>query len=287
MRVHHLDCGSLSCLGGALAGGRGHPLRRTPMVCHVLLVETNEGLVLVDTGVGTAECEHPDRLSLGFRLGLAPALSLEVTALAQVQARGFKPEDVRHIVLTHLDVDHAGGLPDFPNATVHVMAREKEAAIARKTLKDRARYLPAQWQHDVRWETYAEGGESWLGFDKVHALRGLPDVLMVPLAGHTVGHAGIAVRSGSRWFFHCGDAYFAPAHIHPNRGSAPSGVAFFEKSIAADLEQMRANQERLRAFVRTPHPEVDVFCAHDVKEFESLRAASVERALSEAKERVA
>ena len=41
---------------------------------------------------------------------------------------GFSPDDVRHIVLTHLDFDHAGGIEDFPNARVHVLAREREAA---------------------------------------------------------------------------------------------------------------------------------------------------------------
>ncbi len=36
---------------------------------------------------------------------------------------------MRHIVLTHLDVDHAGGLPDFPDARVHVFAREHETML--------------------------------------------------------------------------------------------------------------------------------------------------------------
>jgi len=31
-------------------------------------------------------------------------------------------------VLTHIDFDHAGGLPDFPQAKIHVHANEKNAA---------------------------------------------------------------------------------------------------------------------------------------------------------------
>ena len=38
MKVHHLNCGTM------------HNLRVTRCVCHVLLVETDNGLVLVDTG---------------------------------------------------------------------------------------------------------------------------------------------------------------------------------------------------------------------------------------------
>lgn len=42
----------------------------------------------------------------------------------QIDGRSYRIEDVRHIVLTHLDLDHAGGLPDFPHAKVHVHATE-------------------------------------------------------------------------------------------------------------------------------------------------------------------
>ncbi|MCT9113339.1 MBL fold metallo-hydrolase [Streptomyces mirabilis] len=37
---------------------------------------------------------------------------------------GFDRTDVRHIVLTHFDADHIGGLSDFPHAQVHVTAAE-------------------------------------------------------------------------------------------------------------------------------------------------------------------
>ncbi|WP_223281445.1 MBL fold metallo-hydrolase [Streptomyces antnestii] len=45
-----------------------------------------------------------------------PVLDTGETAVRQVAALGYDIEDVRHIVLTHLDLDHAGGLRDFPPA---------------------------------------------------------------------------------------------------------------------------------------------------------------------------
>lgn len=53
---------------------------------------------------------------------------------------GFRREDVRHIVLTHLHFDHADGLDDFALATVHMLRRERDSAQAQRTWLDRQRY---------------------------------------------------------------------------------------------------------------------------------------------------
>lgn len=55
----------------------------------------------------------------------------------------YDPRDVKHIVLTHLDFDHAGGLDDFPWATVHMMRVERDYAEAQKTWLDRQRFRGA------------------------------------------------------------------------------------------------------------------------------------------------
>ncbi|MFK0023778.1 MBL fold metallo-hydrolase [Streptomyces sp. NPDC090798] len=97
-----------------------------PAVCHCLLVETDrDGLVLVDSGIGTQDVARPEEsLGPGFLGRAQPVLDLAETALHQVTALGFRPEDVRHVVLGHLHLDHAGGLPDFPWARVHLSEAE-------------------------------------------------------------------------------------------------------------------------------------------------------------------
>src|SRR5690606_14297750 len=121
---------------------------------------------------------------------------------------GFKAADVRHILLTHLDFDHAGGIEDFPQARVHVMVDELVAATRRRTPVDRGRYRPRQWNEDVAWRSYSGGGEPWFGFAAVRDLEGLPpEILMIPLVGHTRGHCGVAVRTAEGWLLHAGDAY--------------------------------------------------------------------------------
>lgn len=128
MRVHYLKCGTDCPLGGPLFDGFSKSLLGL-IPCAAQLVETSEGLVLIDTGYGSEDVRHPHpRLSRFFRALLNIRFRAEETALHQIKAMGHSPSDVRHIVLTHLDFDHAGGLDDFPHARVHVMEAERDAA---------------------------------------------------------------------------------------------------------------------------------------------------------------
>ena len=141
MTVHHLNCATLQ--PAATLGGRLMPAR---LVAHCLLVERPEGLLLVDTGFGTADIADPKRLGQPFRALVGPVLDATETALARVTALGHRPEDVTDIVLTHLDLDHAGGIGDFPQARVHVDEDELDRALA-PPLRERPRYVQAQWVH--------------------------------------------------------------------------------------------------------------------------------------------
>lgn len=274
MRVHHLNCVSTCPLGGRLMDERTETiLRRGELACHCLLVETNDGLVLVDTGLGTRDVDDPpSRLSRFFLFLLRPDFRREMTAARQVERLGFRAEDVRHIVLTHLDFDHAGGLDDFPGARVHLLASERASAELQKTWLDRARYRPAQWSTRDHWRGYAPGsGERWFGFEGATALEGLPpDLLLVPLHGHTFGHAGVAVREEGRWLLQAGDAYFFRGEMNVSSPWCTPGLRFYQWMMQKDREARLRNQERLRELKREHGHEVEIFCGHDPVEFERL-----------------
>ena len=153
MRIHHINCGTDCPLGGALFDGRSiGPLGR--LVCHCLLIETDaHGLVLVDTGYGLRDVAHPHqhphpRITRPWRALLNIRLRQSDTALRQIEALGFEPGDVRHIVATHLDFDHAGGLEDFPNAVIHVMQREYDDATG-----PRAGIVASSYSRCITWMT--------------------------------------------------------------------------------------------------------------------------------------
>jgi glyoxylase-like metal-dependent hydrolase (beta-lactamase superfamily II) len=269
MRVHHLNCITTCPLGGRLMDGKSLRLRGR-LTNHSLLVETAAGLVLVDTGLGLRDVADPrGRLSHFFLALVSPDFREDMTAVRQVRALGFDPSEVRHIVLTHLDFDHAGGLDDFPQATVHLMAREKDSAVAQATLLDRMRYRPQQWSTIRNWRVYSAGdGERWHGLERVRALGGVPpDIVMVPLPGHTRGHAGVAVRGPDGWMLNAGDAYFFHREMEAQPKCTP-GLRFYQAMMEKDHAARVRNQQRIRELAVSG--QVKVFCSHDVVEFERL-----------------
>ncbi len=280
MRIFHLNCGTDCPVGGALFDGRSlGPLGR--IVCHCLLIETDaHGLVLVDTGYGLRDVAHPHhgtdpRITLPWRMMLNIRLHERDTAIRQIEALGYRAEDVRHIVATHLDFDHAGGLEDFPNATVHVMQREYDDATGpRAGVVARNRWRPRQLDDVQRWQRYGARGERWFGFDAVRDLEGLPpEILMVPLPGHTWGHAGVAVQQhGGRWLLHAGDAYFYRGEMRQARRRCTPGLRAYQRLMEVDATARLDNQQRLRALSIDHRDAVTVTCTHDPVELERLQA---------------
>lgn len=267
LKIHHLNCGTMRPPGGRLIDGRGGLLRRAEMICHCLLVDTGRELVLIETGVGTPAVDRPTEwLGATFTRLVGLRTNLAETAVEQVKRLGYAVEDVRHIVLTHLDLDHAGGLVDFPHATVHVYAEELRALESPREGADRLRYRPAQFNHRPQWSSYDELGEPWFGFRAVRQLAGLPpEILLVPLAGHTRGHAGVAVDTGEGWLLHAGDAYFFHGEVDPFRPHCPPGLGVFQRLMQTVGEPRRENRLRLRELNR--RGDITMFAAHDAENF--------------------
>lgn len=275
MRIHHLNCGTCCPVGGRLFDGMSDSAFGR-LVCHCLLIETDEGLVLIDTGFGMRDVDDPHRRLSEFFINLNNIqFRPSDTAVAQVRQRGFDPKDVRHIVITHLDFDHAGGIEDFPNAAIHITAREKEVAESQQggVFVGSRRYRPRQWNEVSNWRLYPfGGGERWFGFDAVRDLKGLPpEILLVPLAGHTWGHSGVAVQEDDgKWLFYAGDAYFYRGEVGSERYDCPPGLRAYQTMMEVDRAARLKNLERVRRLSLEHEGEVRIFCAHDAVEYDLL-----------------
>lgn len=235
------------------------------MICRCLLVETAHRLILVDTGLGLSDVSRP-RISVNHRL-LGFRLLEEETALRQVRRLGYSPEDVTDVIVTHLDLDHAGGIPDFPWARIHVQEKELHVARTSRHWKHRQRYLPSHFPESARWNTFRlDQGESWMGFQRVREFGGLPpEILLVDLPGHSSGHTGVLVETNSgESILHAGDAYYDRRSLL--WGVGPSlGIHAFERLVHEDWTGARRTAVKLSelAFRR---PDIRIVCSHDPNE---------------------
>ena len=250
-----------------------YPLLCGRSVCHVLLVETENGLVLVDAGFGSKDCDDPGRRLGPSRRIIRPVLDQQETAVKQVERLGFRRDDVRHIVITHFDPDHIGGIADFPDAQIHVASDEAYSMLRAPSLNERIRFRAVQWAHGPKVVEHAPDGEKWRGFAAAKELGEVSQgIALISLPGHTRGHACVAVDAGDRWVLHCGDAFFHHATIDGTR--MPRPVAAFETATAFDRKMVRQNHARLTELFRRREPELFMVCAHDRTLYEQAKATA-------------
>ncbi|HBG74040.1 MAG: hypothetical protein A2X25_08420 [Chloroflexi bacterium GWB2_49_20] len=195
MKINFLNC--FTCIA------------RIPSTWHTgtlcLLVKTEQGLVLIDTGPGLEDYIHRPGILRLFQVITKVPLRSEETAVRQVIRLGYKPEDVQNVVLSHMHFDHCGGLPDFPWASVHVHQREYKAFLGWPWHLTQMAYVHRHIAHNPKVVSYTDRGETWLGLPAIQ-LPFQPEMWLVPLFGHTHGHCGVAIRTGNTWHFHVADA---------------------------------------------------------------------------------
>ena len=236
MTLHFLNC--FTC--NARVPSSWH----TGTLC--LLAETAQGPVLIDTGPGIGDYLHPPKILRVFQVITKVPMDADEAAFRQVARLGYNPEDVRHVVLTHMHFDHCGGLADFPRATVHVHQREYEAFMGWPRQFSDLAYVRRHVAHRPQFALYGDRGESWYGLPAIR-LPFQPEMWLVPLHGHTRGQCGVAIRTGVGWHFHVADA--GPVALEDY---APAWLVNFA---------LGPHTDRLRAFAAA-HPEVRITTGH-------------------------
>ena len=183
-----------------------------PIPIPAFLIEhPGAGLVLIDTGLHPSVAVKP-RENFGRVTLLAfPDLQMDSgQALpAQLRERGLEASAVKAVVMTHLHVDHASGIAEFPQATFVVSRNEWDAATTQGQTHG---YVTRQFDHafDYRLLDFegGEGASSFAGFARSFDLFGDGSVRTVYTPGHTLGHTSVVLRTARGEVLVAGDAMY-------------------------------------------------------------------------------
>jgi N-acyl homoserine lactone hydrolase len=199
-----------------------------PIPIPAFLVEhPSAGPVLIDTGLHASVAVKPAE-SFG-RVTLLAFRDLEMDAgqavPAQLRERGIDPGDVGTVVMTHLHVDHASGISEFPDATFVVTRAEWDAGASQGALHG---YVPRQFDHAFDYRLLDFDGAvpaaregagsartgaslsplSFSGFARSFDLFDDGSVRLVYTPGHTLGHMSVVLRTRRGEVLVAGDAIY-------------------------------------------------------------------------------
>lgn len=219
LQIHALQAGGQKLDGGAMFGVVPKPLwdrripaderNRIPLGMRCILVEHDDGLVLIDCGAGNKE--NAKFLDI---YGIENAGASGRTALEDALATlGHTPGDIRILIDSHLHFDHGGGntyrdesgevRPTFPNARYVVQRGELDFA-SHTNERTAASYLP---------HNFAPIAEAGL-FDLVEGEREIvPGIRVLPTPGHVPFHQGILIESKGERAFFLADLVPTAAHL--------------------------------------------------------------------------
>lgn len=216
MKLHAIRTGSVR-IKTAQVEGRGRGLRRRLAVVtdshwtswlptYAWVIEHPEGVIVVDTGQGMHLLEAGRSLHPYHRWEVAFRLEREEEIGPQLRALGIGPRDVKRVVLTHLHVDHDGGLSHFPNT--EILVSPGELRMARGWMGRLRGYLPKRWPQSFDPAPLDLTTEAYGPFPASRRLTAAGDVVAVATPGHTPDHVSVIVEDYGTTYFLAGDASY-------------------------------------------------------------------------------
>jgi glyoxylase-like metal-dependent hydrolase (beta-lactamase superfamily II) len=244
MTIHAIQTGSVR-IKTAQVDGRGRGLRRrlsvfadrtwTPWLpTYAWVIDHPEGVMVVDTGQGMHLLEAHRSLHPYHRWEVAFRLEREEEIGPQLRRLGIGPRDVRRVVLTHLHVDHDGGLAHFPQTDI--LVPRGEIATARGWAGRLRGYLPHRWPTWFDPIPLDLAPDAYGPFSASTHLTAAGDVVAVATPGHTAHHISVIVEEQGTTYVLAGDASYDQGRMLAGR---IDGVSADDDLAAATLSAIR------------------------------------------------
>jgi glyoxylase-like metal-dependent hydrolase (beta-lactamase superfamily II) len=261
MKVHAIQTG-LVRIKTAQVEGRGHGLSRRLAIftdrnwtewlpTYAWVIDHSEGVIVVDTGQGAHLLESGKSLHPYVRWEVAFRIDREQEIGPRLRALGIGPRDVKRVVLTHLHMDHDGGLAHFPNSEILVAPGELQTASG---FVGRMRgYLPHRWPSWFDPKPLTLAAEPSGPFVMSRRLTEAGDVVAVATPGHTADHISIIVQDSEITYFLAGDTSYDEERMLAGK---LDGVSADEQVCSATLAAIkRFIQSRPTVYLPTHDPQ--------------------------------
>jgi N-acyl homoserine lactone hydrolase len=247
MRVHAIQTGRVQIKASQIVGrGRGPTRRLAPLFdaewsdwlpVNAYALEHRDGVILVDTGA-SAGLKRLPRWHPYFRSCVRFDIEPEEEAGPQLKALGIGSADVKRVVLTHLHMDHDGGLGHLPASEILVSPIELRRATG--VVGQLRGYLPQRWPKGFDPKPLVLDDSPYGPFPRSKRLTADGAVVAVATPGHTPSHLSVIVEDGDKIAFIAGDASYSEATM---RAGVIDGVSHDAAQAAATLAAIRAFAE--------------------------------------------
>ncbi|MGH2926025.1 MAG: N-acyl homoserine lactonase family protein [Solirubrobacterales bacterium] len=229
-----------------------------------LITHPTAGSVLVDTSLHSSIAAEPsENFGRAAAWVARPRIESGKDLPSQLRELGAEPRSISFVVMTHLHVDHASGISEFPSSTFVLSSAEWEAATAgsRPILRG---YRPQHYDFafDYRLVDF-DGGrvDSYATFGRTVDLFGDGSIRLAFTPGHTLGHMSVLARLRDRDFVIAGDAVYTMRQLE-------GGPA---QPRPQDPHLWRRSLQELQLFHRQ-YPQAVISPGHDAEHWRSLDA---------------
>jgi glyoxylase-like metal-dependent hydrolase (beta-lactamase superfamily II) len=227
-----------------------------------LLEHPGVGAILIDTGLHPSVAIDPKQnfgrlLAFNYRPGIK--MDAEDAAPAQLRARGLDAADVQLVLMTHMHVDHASAISEFPDATFLVSKQEWDCLAEGKVTEG---YVKSQYDYGFDYRTFdfeSPATGSFAGFGRSFDLFGDGSVRAVFTPGHTHGHTSYVLRLRDREVLIAADAIYTKRTL--NESVLPYKMA--------DEHQFRRSLKEIQHY-REQTPGALIVPGHDWSSFSGL-----------------